>query len=142
MAILGNLWSFWHIKKAWKPMFSSLWQRYKDSNLKWRSQSPECYRYTIPLYSLLLCYYNTFFEDIKSFFEVFYIFWKFFHYIFYQKFWTIKFTSFEQRSNALLKNKITFKELCYSILFYVLIFGLHSNSYLQNSVLVLKLKKQ
>ena len=30
-----------------------LWQRYKDSNLKWRSQSPECYRYTIPLFTLL-----------------------------------------------------------------------------------------
>ena len=34
---------------TWWYLFSS-WQRYKDSNLKWRSQSPECYRYTIPLY--------------------------------------------------------------------------------------------
>ena len=39
IAILGYLWSFWYKNKAWKPMFSSLWQRYKDSNLKWRSQS-------------------------------------------------------------------------------------------------------
>ena len=27
-----------------------LWQRYKDSNLNIRSQSPLCYRYTIPLF--------------------------------------------------------------------------------------------
>ena len=41
-------------KKKQTPVRMSVfsWQRYKDSNLKWRSQSPECYRYTIPLYSV------------------------------------------------------------------------------------------
>ena len=37
-----------------KPQRSTplgLWQRYKDSNLNKRSQSPVCYRYTIPLYA-------------------------------------------------------------------------------------------
>ena len=28
------------------------WQRYKDSNLNIRSQSPLCYHYTIPLYEI------------------------------------------------------------------------------------------
>ena len=40
------------IKKPRNTNVPRYWQRYKDSNLKWRSQSPECYRYTIPLYSV------------------------------------------------------------------------------------------
>ncbi len=35
-------------KDTLKDVFSA-WQRYKDSNLNIRSQSPLCYRYTIPL---------------------------------------------------------------------------------------------
>ena len=55
------------IKKPRNTNVPRYWQRYKDSNLKWRSQSPECYRYTIPLYSLLLNYYNTDFWKCKCF---------------------------------------------------------------------------
>ena len=39
------------ISKPQRPTPLGLWQRYKDSNLNKRSQSPVCYRYTIPLYA-------------------------------------------------------------------------------------------
>ena len=62
---------------TWWCLFSS-WQRYKDSNLKWRSQSPECYRYTIPLYFAVLSYSNNYyitkFEFVKSKFALFLFF--------------------------------------------------------------------
>ena len=38
-------------------MAAFLWQRYKDSNLNIRSQSPLCYRYTIPLYIYVVQFY-------------------------------------------------------------------------------------
>ena len=51
ITILRILIFFYRRKKQTSVRMSVFsWQRYKDSNLKWRSQSPECYRYTIPLY--------------------------------------------------------------------------------------------
>ena len=44
------------------------WQRYKDSNLNIRSQSPLCYRYTIPLCGICKWYYTMPRADCQAFF--------------------------------------------------------------------------
>jgi hypothetical protein len=50
-----NIYSLYNFayKKPRNQKIPRSWQRYKDSNLNIRSQSPLCYHYTIPLNILL-----------------------------------------------------------------------------------------
>ena len=65
MAILGNLWSFWYKNKAWKPMFSSLWQRYEDLTKYLQNHRFWVFRRTLA-FAGFACSAKRFFESLSS----------------------------------------------------------------------------